>query len=152
MSERTDQIIEHHLNRRPGARHAHQHDQFFHTEVEMVRSLLGVMESEMRREGVPYDSAGRVLNGIMHVCLSDWERAKLRRERSLLLADMASSASDVTISQLFTELAEGSPVRDDVTPERMDAWLEKEQARLREATRSDLSPEERPVGGEENNA
>jgi hypothetical protein len=53
------------------------------------------------------------------------EQEKLRRERLLLLADMTPSASDVTINQLFTELAEGSPVRDD------------------------LSPEERPVGGEE---
>jgi hypothetical protein len=117
MSERTDRIIDDHLNQRPGARHAHQHDQFFHTQVETLRSLLGVMESEMRREGVPYDSAGRVLNGIMNVCLGDWEHAKLSRERLLLLAAFDTSEFGRPMNSVFTELAEGSPVRDDLFPE-----------------------------------
>jgi hypothetical protein len=90
MSERTDRIINDRLQERPAAWYAYEHDQFFHTQVEMVRSLLGVMESAMQREGVSYDSAGRVLNEVMHVCLGDWEQEKLHRERSLLLADMTA--------------------------------------------------------------
>lgn len=91
MSERTDQIINDHLQQRPAAWYAYEHDQFFHTQVEMARSLLSVMESAMQREGVPYDSAGRVLDEVMGVCLSDWEREKARRERELLLADIDPS-------------------------------------------------------------
>jgi hypothetical protein len=126
MSDRTDQIIEHHLNQRPGARHAHQHDQFFHTQVETLRSLLGVMESEMQRENIPYDSAGRVLDGVMGVCLSDWEREKLRRERELLLTTFE--------------------VKDD--PEQTAAWIDKMQKEAAEYWRG-TEPPERPTASKE---
>jgi hypothetical protein len=126
MSDRTDQIIEHHLNQRPGARHAHQHDQFFHTQVETLRSLLGVMESEMQRENIPYDSAGRVLDGVMGVCLSDWEREKLRRERELLLTTFE--------------------VKDD--PEQTAAWIDKMQKEAAEYWRG-TEPPERPKASKE---
>jgi hypothetical protein len=147
MSDRTDQIIEHHLNQRPGARHAHQHDQFFHTQVETLRSLLGVMESEMQRENIPYDSAGRVLDGVMGVCLSDWEREKLRREREreLLLTTFEPSASDVTINQPFTDPGPVS-VKDD--PEQTAAWIDKMQKEAAEYWRG-TEPPERPTASKE---
>jgi hypothetical protein len=145
MSERTDQIIDDHLQQRPAAWYAYEHDQFFHTQVEMVRSLLGVMESAMQREGIPYDSAGRVLDGVMGVCLSDWEREKLRRERELLLAEMTLSASDVTINQPFTDPGTVS-VKDD--PEQAAAWIDKMQKEAAEYWRG-TEPPERPVSGEE---
>lgn len=72
-------------------------------------------------------------------------REKLSRER-LLLADMDPSAAECTITQPFTELPDDSPVRDDVTPERLNAWMEKRTAALREATGFDLRTGEEAGG------
>lgn len=117
MSERTDQIIEHHLNQHPLTRRAYDNDAVTHMQVEWARQFLDVMESVLRREHVEYDVAERVLNEAMRISLGDWQQEKLRRERELLLTTFDPSASDVTINQPFTELAEGSPVRDDLFPE-----------------------------------
>jgi hypothetical protein len=149
MSETVDRLISDQLNQRPGARHAYHYDPTMHNDIERTRGTLAVMEAAMRREGIPYDSAERVLNEIVSAGLDGWERDKRSRERLLLLADMDPTEFRRPAGPVFTEPAEGSPVRDDVTPERMDAWLEKEQARLREATGFDLSPEERPTSSEE---
>lgn len=149
MSEHTDRIIDDQIRRRPGARHAYHHDPTMHNDIERTRGMLAVMEAAMQHEGIPYDSAERVLNEIVSAGLDGWERDKRSRERLLLLADMDPTEFRRPASPVFTKPAGDFSVRDDVTPERMDAWLEKEQARLREATEFDLSPEERPVSGEE---
>ncbi|HSE05966.1 MAG TPA: hypothetical protein VLK35_17595 [Methylomirabilota bacterium] len=67
---------------------------------------------------------------------------KLSRERALLLTTFEPSAADCTISPPFTELPEDSPVRDDVTPERLNAWVEKRQQQLRELTGFDWRTDE----------
>jgi hypothetical protein len=84
------------------------------------------MESEMQRENIPYDSAGRVLDGVMGVCLSDWEREKLRRERELLLTTFE--------------------VKDD--PEQTAAWIDKMQKEAAEYWRG-TEPPERPKASKE---
>lgn len=94
MSENVDRIINDHLKQRPGARHAYHHDPTMHDDIERARSMLGVMESAMQREGIPYDSAERVLNEVVHVGLDGWERDKRDRERMLLLADMTADFRD----------------------------------------------------------
>lgn len=142
MSENVDRIIDTHLTQRPGARHAYNNDPTMHHDIERARSMLTVVEAAMRREGIPYDSAERVLNEVVSAGLDGWERDKVSRERLLLLADMNPSPADSTITQLFTELPEDSPVRDDVTPERLNAWLEKRAAALRDATGFDLRTDE----------
>lgn len=86
----------------------------------------------MQREGIPHDSAERVLNEIVSTGLDGWERDKRSRERMLLLAEPGPGV-----------------VRD---PELIAAWLQKEQARLREATGFDLSDDAVPTSGEEKNA
>lgn len=94
MSETTDRIIDDQIKRRPGARHAYQHDPTMHSDIERARSMLTVMEAAMRREGIPYDSAERVLNEIVSTGLDGWERDKLSRERLLLLSDMTVDFRD----------------------------------------------------------
>jgi hypothetical protein len=94
-------------------------------QVETLRKTLGMVERALIDEGVPEETRRRVLNRAVwgepegrvdvHARMRDSE--KLRRERELLLTTFDPSASDVTINQLFTELAEGSPVRDDLSPE-----------------------------------
>lgn len=91
MSETVDRIIDTHLKQRPGARHAYSHDPTMHNDIERTRGMLGVVESAMQREGIPYDSAERVLNEIVSAGLDGWEREKRSRERLLLLADMDPS-------------------------------------------------------------
>lgn len=105
MSDLTDRIIDTHLKQRPGARHAYHHDPTMHDDIERARSMLGAMESAMQREGIPYDSAERVLNEIMSVGLDGWERDKLSRERLLLLADMDPTEFRRPSSPVFTEPA-----------------------------------------------
>jgi hypothetical protein len=94
MSERTDQIIDDHLQQRPAARRAYQHDPTLRHQVEWARRLLAVMELVMQREGIAADAGERVLNEVMHVGLGDWEQEKLSRERLLLLADMTADFRD----------------------------------------------------------
>jgi hypothetical protein len=132
MSENVDRIIDDQIKQRPGARHAYQHDPMMHNDIERARSMLTVMEAAMQREGIPHDSAERVLNEIVSTGLDGWERDKRSRERMLLLAEPGPGV-----------------VRD---PELIAAWLQKEQARLREATGFDLSDDAVPTSGEEKNA
>jgi len=147
MSEFTDDIVSRYLNQNPEQRKAYATNPQTHHEVNLLRRMLETAERAMKREGVPVESMRHVLNEIVY---GEPEPRLTRDEaRHLLLTRFDPSASDVTINQLFTELAEGSPVRDDVTPERMDAWLEKQQARLKETTGFDLSPAERPTASEE---
>lgn len=91
MSENVDRIIDTHLKQRPGARHAYNNDPTMHHDIERARSMLTVVEAAMRREGIPYDSAERVLNEVVISGLDGWEREKRDRERLLLLADMDPS-------------------------------------------------------------
>lgn len=107
MSEHTDRIIEDQLKRRPGARHAYQHDPTMHNDIERARNMLGIMEAAMQREGIPYDSAERVLNEIVSTGLDEWERDKRSRERLLLLADMDPMELMRPASPVFTEPASG---------------------------------------------
>jgi hypothetical protein len=156
MSERTDEIIKHHLNQRPGARHAYSYDPTMHNDIERTRSLLAVVESAMQREGIPYDSAERVLNEIMRVGLDGWEQDKLSRERALLLTTFDPPEFGRLSSTVFTEPGPGAAQLTDGTPEQLAAWVEKEQARLIESTGFDLrvppggdNVPERPVSSEE---
>lgn len=107
MSENVDRIIDTHLTQRPGARHAYHHDPTMRHDIERTRSMLTVMEAAMRREGIPYDSAERVLNEIVSTGLDGWERDKLSRERLLLLADMDPTEFRRPASPVFTEPASG---------------------------------------------
>lgn len=144
MSEHTDRIIDTHLKQRPGACHAYQHDPTMHNEIERARDMLGAMEDAMRREGIPYDSAERVLNEIVSTGLDGWERDKLSRERMLLLSDIDIP---MAITTVFTEPGPGAAQLTDGTPEQLAAWVEKRQARLIESTGFDLRVP--PENGEE---
>lgn len=115
MSEHTDRIIEDQLKHRPGARHAYDHDPTMHNEIERARSLLGVVEAAMQREGIPYDSAERVLNEVVHAGLEGWERDKLARERALLLTTFDPSEFGALSTPVFTEPAETFNLEDDLT-------------------------------------
>jgi hypothetical protein len=88
MSERTDRIIDDHLNQRPTIRHSYQHDPTLHHQVEWARRLLAVIELVMQREGIEADAGERVLNEVIHVGFGDWEQEQLRRERDLIFADI----------------------------------------------------------------
>ena len=155
MSEHADRIIDDQIRRRPGARHAYHHDPTMHGDIERTRGMLTVMEAAMQREGIPYDSAERVLNEIVSAGLDGWERDKRSRERLLLLADMGPShasrvrqiqdESAVTINQPFTDPGTVS-VKDD--PEQMGAWIDKMQKQAAEYWRG-TEPPERPASGEE---
>lgn len=116
MSEHTDRIIEDQLKHRPGARHAYQHDPTMHNDIERARSMLTVMEAAMQREGIPYDSAERVLNEIVSTGLDGWERDKLSRERLLLPSDMGPTEFRRPASPVFTEPAGDFSVRDELKP------------------------------------
>ena len=129
MSETVDRIIDTHLKQRPGARHAYHHDPTMHDDIDRARQMLATVEAAMRREGIPYDSAERVLNEVVSAGLDGWERDKRARERMLLLTEPGPGV-----------------VRD---PELVAAWLQKEQARLREATGFDLSDDAGPVRPDE---
>lgn len=94
MSETVDRIINDQLNQRPGARNAYDHDPTMHNDIERARQMLAVAKVAMQREGIPYDSAERVLNEIVSAGLDGWERDKLSRERMLLLADMTADFRD----------------------------------------------------------
>jgi hypothetical protein len=107
MSELTDRIIDDQIKRRPGARHAYDHDPAMHNDIERTRSMLSAMEAAMQREGIPYDSAERVLNEIVSTGLDGWERDKLARERLLLLADMDPTKFRRPSNPVFTEPASG---------------------------------------------
>lgn len=145
MSELTNRIIDDTLRQRPAVRHAHQHDPTMHQQVEWARGLLSVVELAIRNEGVPADIGERVLAEAVRAGFAGWERDKLSRERLLLLADMDPTELRRPASPVFTEPGPGAArLADDVSPERMSAWLEKEQERLREATGFDLSA--RPDG------
>lgn len=137
MSDNVDLIINTHLTQRPGARHAYDHDPTMHHDIERTRSMLAVVEAAMQREGIPYDSAERVLSEVVSVGLDGWEREKRNRERLLLLADMTPSASDCTITQPFTDAGPGAARLADDTGQML-AWLEKQEERLREATGYDV--------------
>jgi hypothetical protein len=108
MSETVDRIINAQLTQRPGARRAYHHDPTMHNDIERARQMLTVVEAAMQREGVPYDSAERVLSEVVSVGLDGWERDKLSRERMLLLADMTADFRD----DPFNEDSAG-PVRPD---------------------------------------
>lgn len=116
MSETVDRIINDQLNQRPGARHAYHHDPTMHNDIERARGMLAVAKVAMQREGIPYDSAERVLNEIMSVGLDGWERDKLSRERMLLLADMDPTEFGRPSSPVFTEPAEDLSVTDGLKP------------------------------------
>lgn len=116
MSEHTDRIIDDQIKRRPGARHAYLHDPTMHNDIERTRSMLTVMESAMQREGIPYNSAERVLNEIVSAGLDGWERDKLNRERMLLLADMDPTEFRRPASPVFTEPAGDFSVTDELKP------------------------------------
>ena len=107
MSETVDRIIDTHLKQRPGARHAYQHDPAMHDDIERARRMLAVMESAMQREGIPYDSAQRVLNEIVSAGLDGWERDKRSRERMLLLTTFDPSEFGRPSSPVFTKPASG---------------------------------------------
>ena len=116
MSETVDRIIDTHLKHRPGARHAYHHDPTMHNDIERARNMLAVVEAAMQREGIPYDSAERVLNEVVHAGLEGWERDKLNRERMLLLADMDPTEFRRPSSPVFTEPAGDFSVTDDLKP------------------------------------
>jgi hypothetical protein len=116
MSEFTDRIIDDQIKRRPGARHAYHHDPTMHNDIERTRGMLVVMEAAMQREGIPYDSAERVLNKIVSAGLDGWEREKLSRERLLLLADMDPTEFRRPANPAFTEAAGDLGVTDDLKP------------------------------------
>jgi hypothetical protein len=107
VSEHTDRIIDDQIKQRPGARHAYQHDPTMRNDIERARSMLAVMEAAMRREGIPYDSAERVLNEIVSAGLDGWEREKRNRERLPLLSDMDPTEFRRPASAVFTEPASG---------------------------------------------
>ncbi len=116
MSETVDSIINDQLNQRPGARHAYHHDPTMHDDIERARQMLAAVESAMQREGIPYDSAERVLNEVVSAGLDGWERGKLSRERLLLLADMDPTEFRRPSSPVFTEPAGDLDVMDDPKP------------------------------------
>lgn len=116
MSETVDRIINDHLMQRPGARHAYGHDPTMHNEIERARSLLAVVESAMQREGIPYDSAERVLSEVMRAGLDGWEREQVSRERMLLLTTFDPSEFGRSSSPVFTEAADDFTVQDDLKP------------------------------------
>lgn len=116
MSETVDRLINDQLNQRPGARHAYLHDPTMHGDIERARSMLTVMEAAMQHEGIPYDSAERVLNEIVSVGLDGWERDKRSRERMLLLADMDPTEFRRPSSPVFTEPAGDFSVTDGLKP------------------------------------
>lgn len=135
MSENVDRIIDTHLKQRPGARRAYHNDPTMHNDIERARGMLGVMESAMQREGIPYDSAERVLNEIVSAGLDGWERDKLSRERLLLLAD-------IDPSPLIERMRRES---------ESEALWEMNRAELDRVaeTLTDRATPERPVSGEE---
>jgi hypothetical protein len=136
MSETVDRIINDQLNQRPGARHAYSHDPTMHNDIERARSMLAVMEGVMQREGIPYDSAERVLNEVVSAGLDGWEQDKRSRERMLLLADMDPSpliermrresesealremnrAALDRVAETLTDIPSAGPVRPDEEP------------------------------------
>lgn len=116
MSETVDRIINNQLNQRPGARHAYDHDPTMHHDIERARSMLAVVEAAMQREGIPYDSAERVLNEVVSVGLDGWEREKVNRERMLLLSPFDPSEFGRPPSPVFTEPAGDFSVQDDLKP------------------------------------
>lgn len=116
MSELTDRIIDDQIKQRPGARHAYLHDPTMHDDIERTRGMLAAMEAAMQREGIPYDSAERVLNEIVTVGLDGWERDKRSRERLLLLADMDPTELMRPYGQVFTGPAGDFSVTDDLKP------------------------------------
>lgn len=107
MSETVDRIINDQLNQRPGAHHAYLHDPTMHNDIERARQMLAVAKVAMQREGIPYDSAERVLNEIVSTGLDGWERDKVSRERALLLATFDPSEFGRLSSPVFTEPASG---------------------------------------------
>lgn len=68
------------------------------------------------------------------------DKDKLRRERELLLTTFEPSIP--SISTAFTEPAGDFSVTDDETGEKLAAWLEKKQQKLREATGVDWRTDE----------
>lgn len=106
MSYNIDRIIATHLKQRPGARHAYHHDPNMHHDIERMRQILAGVESAMRREGIPYRLAERVLNKVVSAGLDGWEQDKLRRERELLLTTFDPSEFGRLSSSVFTELKE----------------------------------------------
>jgi hypothetical protein len=136
MSETVDRIINDQLNQRPGARHAYDHDPTMHHDIERARSMLAVVEAAMQREGIPYDSAERVLNEVVSAGLDGWEQDKRSRERMLLLADMDPSpliermrresesealwemnrAELDRVAETLTDIPSAGPVRPDEKP------------------------------------
>ena len=135
MSDTVDRIIDTHLTHRPGARHAYHHDPTMHNDIERTRGMLTVVESAMQREGIPYDSAERVLNEIVSAGLDGWERDKRSRERMLLLAD-------IDPSPLIERMRRES---------ESEALWEMNRAELDRVAESlaDRATPERPVSGEE---
>ena len=105
MSDNVDRIIDTHLKQRPGARHAYHHEPTMHDDIERARQMLAVVEAAMRREGIPYDSAERVLCEVVSAGLDGWERHKASRERLLLLADMDPTEFRRPSNPVFTEPA-----------------------------------------------
>lgn len=116
MSELTDRIIGDHLDQRPAARHAYQHDPTMHHQVEWARGLLSVVELAMRGEGVPADIGERVLTEAVRAGFAGWERDKLSRERALLLTTFDPSEFSRPSSTVFTEAAGDFSVRDELKP------------------------------------
>lgn len=116
MSETVDRIIDAHLKHRPGARHAYSHDATMHNDIERARSMLAVVEAAMQREGIPYDSAERVLNEIVDAGFEGWERDKLNRERALLLTTFDPSEFSSLSGPVFTEPAGDFSVRAELKP------------------------------------
>lgn len=116
MSELTDRIINDHLNQRPDARHAYQHDPTMHHQVEWARGLLSAVELAMRSESIPADVGERVLAEAVRAGFAGWEREKLRRERALLLATFDPSEFGRLPNPVFAEPAEDFSVMDELKP------------------------------------
>lgn len=116
MSETVDRIIDTHLKHRPGARHAYHHDPTMHNDIERARQMLATVEAAMQREGIPHDSAERVLNEVVSAGLDGWKRDKVSRERMMLLTTFDPSEFGRPSSPVFTEPAGDFSVRDELKP------------------------------------
>lgn len=116
MSDNIDRIIDTHLKQRPGARHAYHHDPTMHNDIERARQMLATVEAAMQREGIPHDSAERVLNEVVSAGLDGWKRDKVSRERMMLLTTFDPSEFGRPSSPVFTEPAGDFSVRDELKP------------------------------------
>ena len=114
MSEHTDDILNRYLGQQPGMREALLTDPVQHAQVESLRQTLTMMERALADEGIPEETARRVINRLVW---GDPEgridvHARMARVRKqMLTADLPPE-----VARAWWEFDPAGPVRPDEEP------------------------------------